>query len=332
MPRVGKKLELALGILNGTIGDYLARTGNGLATPMELVHEGEPLALRRDRLSRAYPNASGRVVVLLHGVMCTESVFDFPEGGDYGAFLARDFGVTPLYVRYNSGLAIASNGAAFADLLASLVREWPVPIEEILLLGYSMGGLVARSACHVASGPGYDWLRYVRRAIYVGTPHLGAPLERVGRAATKLLRAIGDPYAQLVGEIGDLRSDGVKDLGNADLRHEDRAPAAPHRAGVTLTLRDAAHPVPLLPSIQHYLIAGSLAAEPYLAAAAAAFFGDALVPLTSGTNGLRAARGIRALPPTNVKVLANMAHLTLAHHPDVYAQIREWCARPEEAR
>ena len=31
---MGKKLELALGILNGTIGDYLAQTGNGLATPM----------------------------------------------------------------------------------------------------------------------------------------------------------------------------------------------------------------------------------------------------------------------------------------------------------
>jgi pimeloyl-ACP methyl ester carboxylesterase len=313
---MGRKLENALGILNGTIGDYLARTGNGLATPMTFVHDGAPMAVRRDVLARAYPDATSRVVVLLHGIMCTETVWTLPEGGDYGAFLARDFGLTPLYIRYNSGLAIADNGVAFADLLESLINEWPVPVEEILLLGFSMGGLVARSACHVASGERYHWLPRVRRAIYVGTPHLGAPLERAGRTLTKVLRAVGDPYARLVAEIGDLRSLGMKDLGDANLRHEDRAPGR-----ADLALRDARHPVPLLPSIQHYLVAGSLAVHPQLAA----LFGDALVPLASGTNGLRASSGTLALPPGHVKVLADMGHMTLAHHPHVYAQIREWC-------
>ena len=318
-PVMGKKLELALAVLNGTIGDYLARTGNGLATPMELVQDGAPLPPTRDALARAYPGASGRVVVLLHGIMCTESVWELPEGGDYGAFLARDFGFTPLYVRYNSGLAIADNGVRLAELLESVSREWPVPLEEILLLGFSMGGLVARSACHVASGDRYHWLSLVRRAIYVGTPHRGAPLERGGRVLTKLLRAIPDPYAQLVGEIGDLRSGGMKDLGDADLRHEDRA------SKKSLALRDPQHPVPLLPGIQHYLVAASLAIDPWLAA----LFGDALVPLGSGTNGLRASPGTLALPPGHVKVLADMGHMTLAHHMDVYAQIRHWC---EESR
>jgi triacylglycerol lipase len=312
---MGKKLENALGIINGTIGDYLARTGNGLATPMGLVHAGQPLAVEREALAQAYPDASGRVVVLLHGVMCTEAVWELPAGGDYGAFLARDFGFSPLYVRYNSGLAIADNGLALAELAESLVAEWPRPIEEILLLGFSMGGLVARSACHVASAERFTWLPRVRRAIYVGTPHLGAPLERIGRTATKLLRAVGDPYARLVAEIGDLRSEGVKDLGDAHLRHEDRAGAE------SLALGDARHPVPLLPEIKHYLVAGSLASEPRLAA----LFGDALVPLASGTNGLRAAPGTLALPPGHVKVFADMGHMTLAHHRDVYAQIHEWC-------
>jgi hypothetical protein len=130
---------------------------------------------------------------------------------------------------------------------------------------------------------------------------------------------VPDPYARLIAEIGDLRSGGMKDLGDAHLRHEDRAPG---RTG--LSLRDARHPVPLLPSIQHYLVAGSLAVQPQLAA----LFGDALVPLASGTNGMRAERGTLALPPAHVKVLADMGHMTLAHHADVYAQIREWCEEP----
>ena len=313
---MGKKLESALGILNGTIGDYLARTGNGLATPMGLVHAGRPLPVLRGALAAAYPDARRRVVVLLHGIMCTETVWELPGGGDYGAFLARDFGYTPLYVRYNSGLAIAANGIALAELLEALLAEWPVPLEEILLLGFSMGGLVARSACHAASAERFHWVPRVKRAIYVGTPHLGAPLERLGRTATRMLHAVGDPYARLVAEIGDLRSDGIKDLGDADLRHEDRAGS---KSG--LALRDARHPVPLLPGIAHYLVAGSLANDPRLAA----LFGDALVPLASGTNGLRTEPGTRALPPGHVKVFADMGHMTLAHHEHVYAQIREWC-------
>jgi triacylglycerol lipase len=311
----GKKLELALGVLNGTIGDYLAQTGNGLATPMQLVVDGEPVDLERAALERAYPRARSRVVLLAHGLMCTESVWDIPGGGDYGAFLERDFGLSPLYLRYNSGLAIPDNGAQLAALLESLVAVWPVALEEILLLGFSMGGLVLRAACHQASAAGMRWLSLVRRAIYVGTPHLGAPYERIGRVLSKLASVVPDPFARLAAQIGDLRSDGIKDLGDADLRHEDRAR---RRVG---SLRDPEHPVPLLPDIQHYIVAGALSTDPRLAMV----FGDALVPMPSGTNGLRAEPGTLALPPRHVRVFAGTAHMTLAHDPRVYDQIREWC-------
>jgi len=311
---MGKKLELALGILNGTIGDYLAETRNGLATPMQLVVGGVPVTLDRTALERAFPDAASRVVVLAHGLMCTESVWDMPGGGDYGAFLEQDFGFTPLYLRFNSGLAIPDNGAELARLLESLLGAWPVAIDEILLLGFSMGGLVVRAACHQASVAGMRWLPLVRRAIYVGTPHLGAPYERIGRVLSKLASAVPDPFARLAAQIGDLRSDGIKDLGDADLRHEDRAR---RRVG---SLRDPEHPVPLLPGIQHYIVAGALSTDPRLAMV----FGDALVPMPSGTNGLRTEPGTLALPPRHVKVLAGTAHMTLAHDPLVYEQLREW--------
>jgi pimeloyl-ACP methyl ester carboxylesterase len=247
--------------------------------------------------------------------MCTESVWDLPGGGDYGAFLERDFGFTPLYLRYNSGLAIPDNGAELARLLEALLGVWPVALEEILLLGFSMGGLVVRAACHQASVAGMRWLSLVRRAFYVGTPHLGAPYERVGRVLAKLASAVPDPFARLAAQIGDLRSDGIKDLGDADLRHEDRAR---RRVG---SLRDPEHPVPLLPAIQHYIVAGALSTDPRLAMV----FGDALVPMGSGTNGLRTEPGTLALPPRHVKIFAGTAHMTLAHDPHVYEQLREWC-------
>jgi pimeloyl-ACP methyl ester carboxylesterase len=219
-------------------------------------------------------------------------------------------------------VAIARSGDDLAHLLEELALAYPVSIDEILLLGYSMGGLVLRSACHVAAEAGHAWLGKVRRAIYVGTPHLGAPLERAGRFVTALLRAIPDPYTRLVADLADVRSDGVKDLGDADLRHEDRA--APH---ARLSLRDRHHPVPLLPGIEHSLVAGALGDASRLAL----FFGDSVVPVGSATNGVTRTVADLALAPDHVRILPEQSHVSLAHDPSVYACIRAWCTDPPPA-
>lgn len=275
---MGKKLDFSLSILNGAIGDYLARTNNALATPMSFVD-----------LERAHQNATGRVAVLVHGLMCTETIWNLPTGDNYGSLLARDLGYTPLYLRYNTGLTLRENGASLHALLSALKQTYPLPIEELLLLGYSMGGLVIRSAAHLDASSENSWLPAVRRMIYVGTPHQGAPMERVGRFAAKLLGAIDDPYTRLVAEIADLRSSGVKDLGDADLP-------------------------PLLENIRHYLIAGTVSADPRIAS----IFGDGVVPQQSATSG-------NILPAEQIKIIAGLNHVDLAHDLKVYETIRGWC-------
>jgi len=326
---MGKKLELAIAILNGAVGDHLSRSDNGLATKMTCIAGGRELPMERAALTRTHPEATPRVAILVHGLMCTEDIWLHEDGSDYGSLLERDHGFTPLYLRYNSGLPIADNGVALALLLDRLVAEYPVPIEEIVPIGYSMGGLVVRSACHVASvareieGTALSnaWLPLVRRAIYVGTPHLGAPLERVGRFVSKVLRAVDDPYTQLAAELADLRSDGLKDLGDADLRHEDRARRLP-----SVSLRDPRHPVPLLPQIQHFLVAGSLSTDVRLASV----FGDSIVPVGSATDGSCIDVATFALPPSHVKIVSGASHVTLAHDAAVYEHLRTWCAPPQK--
>lgn len=313
---MGQKLDLALGVLNGAVGDYLVRTRNGLALDMAFHRAGAPVAVTRAALSAAHPEATPRVVVLVHGLMNTESIFAMRDGRDYGSLLRDDLGLTPLYVRYNSGQPIADNGAALSALLTALVAEYPVPLTEIVLLGYSMGGLVVRAATHAASVSDAPWLRLVRRALYVGTPHRGAPLERVGRVVSAVLQAIPDPYTRLIADIANLRSDGLKDLGDADLRHEDRALRT-----LRFTLRDERHPVPLLPTIAHHLVVGSLSAEPWVAA----LFGDGVVPVSSADGG--AALG-EALDPSRVRVFPGLGHGAIPRSLDVYAQLRAWCESP----
>jgi hypothetical protein len=315
---VGQKLEQSLAILNGMLGDHLARTGNGLATEFSFVHRGAPLPMDRSAFASAVPSPTPKVAVFVHGLMCTEQVWKMRDGSDYGSLLEQDLGVTPLYVRYNSGRAIAQNGAALADLLESLGAAYPQTIAEIVPIGFSMGGLVVRSACHVAKQKGHTWLSRVKRAIYIGTPHRGSPVERAGRLLVRTLRSVPDPYTRLIADIGDLRSLGLQNLGDRDLQHHDLDALA---MGGGVSLRDGRHPVPLLPEIQHYLIAGALATGPWLAL----WFGDALVPLSSATADACADIQTVTLPPDHVKIFHAFAHMRLAHDPAVYAQVRGFC-------
>jgi triacylglycerol lipase len=317
---LGQKLEQSLAILNGVLGDHLARTANGLSTALSFVSEGVPVTVDRATFARVIPRAKPKVAVLVHGLMCTEQVWKMSDGSDYGSLLERDLAVTPLYVRYNSGRAIADNGAALSDLLEALGDAYPSMIEEIVPIGFSMGGLVIRSACHAAQKKGHTWLSRVRRAIYIGTPHGGAPLERAGRLLVRVLRSVPDPYTRLIADIGDLRSLGLRNLGDGHV-HEDQN--ACQTAG-SISLRDRRHPVPLLPEIQHYLIAGALAADPRLAL----WFGDALVPLSSATADACGDVRTAMFPPDHVKVFHAFAHMRLAHDPAVYAQIRAFCEGP----
>lgn len=314
---MGSLLEQAIGALNGAVGDYLARTGNGLATELTLVKDGRPLPADAASLRAAYDGASPRVALLVHGLMCSEDIWSFDDGSDYGAMLQRDLGLCPLYLRYNSGLSIPENGASLSGLLDRLLEAFPTPIESLVLIGYSMGGLVVRSACHDAKERNRPWLSRVERAIYVGTPHLGAPLERAGRVLSRLLHSVDDPTTRLAATLAELRSDGIKDLGDADLRHEDRARRVP-----TFSLRDPRHPVPLLDEFPHFLVAGSRFDDRWTRT----LFGDLVVTLPSATDGRW--HHDAAHPIDGVAFVDRTNHVALAHDARVYEHLLRFCGDP----
>ncbi|MCG8455777.1 MAG: GPI inositol-deacylase, partial [Holophagales bacterium] len=168
--------------VNGLCGDHLHRTGNPLAIEMSLRLDGREVSLLDPGRAFIETRGSGpgqRMLLLVHG-LCLNDRHWSREGHDHGAALAADFGFSPLYLRYNSGRPVAANGRDLASLLEVLDQRWPIAVDEIVMLGHSMGGLVARSACHEAEAAGHGWLPKLRKMIFLGTPHLGAPLEKGG--------------------------------------------------------------------------------------------------------------------------------------------------------
>ena len=192
----GPYREAAVALLNGVCGDHLENSGNPLAIPLELrvflpMKDGSDPADQAANPLTLYPGSTphafdtvgfeptGKILVLAHGLCMNDRHWSW-EGHNHGQVLADAFDYTPVYLRYNSGRHISTNGHEFATGLEQLVADWPVPVESLTLVGFSMGGLVTRSALQIAERERLDWLGEVDRVAYVGTPHHGAAMERGG--------------------------------------------------------------------------------------------------------------------------------------------------------
>jgi hypothetical protein len=307
--------EALVAALNGVLGDHLAETDNPLAVTMRLRRAGAPLELRREALLAAVPRATGKIVVLVHGSSMNDLQWT-RQGHDHGAALERDLGYTAVYLHYNSGLHVSTNGRAFANLLEALCAAWPVPIEELLLLSHSMGGLVCRSAHLAAAGAGHRWPSLPARMIFLGTPHHGAPLERGGNWVDKILGLT--PYSRPLARLGQIRSAGVTDLRFGSVRDEDWAARDRFEHG-----GDPRRPAPLPEGVACYAIAGTTAAAP-----GDALPGDTLVPLDSALGRHARPEMTLAFPEERRWVGFGVKHLELLSRPEVYAVLRGWLSVP----
>ena len=286
--------ELSLrSVLNAVVGDRLEASGSGLAHAMGFHSDRGPLSAA-DRAG-----LGERLCVFVHGLACDEQSWlqpsqAWPDPTDhYGSQLARELGITSIYLRYNTGLAISDNAAQLAQQLEQLTQDAP-QVRELVLIGHSMGGLVARAAHALATQQGMLWVQRSDLLVCLGSPHQGAPLEKLGHAVAGALGMFD--VTQPLGRIADVRSTGIKDL-----RHGVAGQAA---APGKLALR---------------FVAGSLADEAHGPAGALVgkLLGDGLVRSASASD--------EGLDGDVERVeLAGIGHMALLNHPRVYALLRGW--------
>jgi pimeloyl-ACP methyl ester carboxylesterase len=296
--------DVYVSIVNGVYGDHLARTDNPLAIEMRLLHDDVTLDSTNPVshfacAGRAAP--TGKLLVFVHGLCMSVQQWS-NEGYSHGAALADAFGYTPLYLRYNSGLHVADNGGLFAELLEGLLAGWPCRVDELTIVGHSMGGLVARSACLAAREQGHRWPAQLKNLVFLGTPHHGAPLERGGHGLDYLLDL--SPYSAPFTRLGKSRSAGIRDLRHGTIT------SAPHRF------------VSLPSGVNCYAVAASLGGRANVLADH--LIGDGLVPLNSALGRHADRKRSLQLPKAHAWVGYQMGHLELLHRPEVYAQLRSW--------
>ena len=309
---------LVVAALTGLMGDRLETEGSDLHEPMAARVGGRAVGLDPESLRTAYPEATGSIVVFLHGLMESEfswSVGAGPEGETYAGRLRDELGFTPVELRYNTGRHISENGLELADLLERLAAAWPVEVERVALVGHSMGGLVARSACHQAAERGDDWPRRAGHVVSLGSPHLGAPLAQGVHWASAALHAV--PETRPLASLLRRRSAGIRDLRQGSLVDADWRERDPD------ALRAAAcQEIPLLDGATHCFVAATVLPDPRHPLSR--LVGDYLV-LEASASGRGRDRRIPFEAERGL-VIGGTHHIALLNHPEVYERLRDWLA------
>jgi pimeloyl-ACP methyl ester carboxylesterase len=310
-PSSSAEKDAFLSILNGVLGDYLAANHPALAIPMRFRRNGEKL---HDAEVFSNPNKpQAKTVILIHGLCMNDRQWN-RNGHDHGSAIERYFGWNPVYMHYNTGRHVSENGK---DLAKELHQRWEKSPQKqpFVFVTHSMGGLVARSACFYAQKMGFPWVEYVEKMVFLGTPHQGAPLERLGNTFENILNL--HSYTAPFQALGKIRSAGITDLRHGNITDEDW-----NTADRFEPLGDTRQPVPLPTHIQCYTLAAALQSStdsPF-----SAFSTDELVPVKSALGISENPKHHLNFVPEHQRTIYNCSHLGLLNHTDVFDQIKIW--------
>jgi hypothetical protein len=175
-----------------------------------------------------------------------------------------------------------------------------------------MGGLVARSACHVAETNGLAWRQTLRKLVCLGTPHHGSPVERGGSLIHGLIGI--SRYSAPIARLAQIRSAGVTDMRFGYVSDE-------HWQGQDRFARaaDCRRELALPAGVECFAMAATTAKE-----SRDKLPGDGLVPVESALGRHEQPELTLQFPEAHTWVALGTGHLDVLHRPEVYNKLQEW--------
>ena len=306
------KREAALALLNGLMGDRLHASNNPFAGAMSFRCRDQALNWQN---SPAMPAASGKVLLMIHGLCLNDNHWRKDDAPGHAEALAAQLGYTTVFLRYNSGQHISQNGRELAAQLEHLVAHWPTQIKELSIVAHSMGGLLARSAVHYAQEGDLLWPEQLKNLVFLGTPHHGAPLERGGNWLDLILSSTS--FTRPFTALGRLRSAGITDLRyghvvDEDWQGQDRFELKP----------DTRLVVPLPGHVACYTVAATIISS--RGSLAERLGGDGLVPLHSALGQHDNKERQLQFDEASQFIAHNTNHMELLSSPEVTRQLLHW--------
>jgi pimeloyl-ACP methyl ester carboxylesterase len=310
--RIGAGIRAAA---NALWGDEFERRSSPMHTELS-IHDtnGAPVAADHAALTSTFEKPTARLAVLLHGLGKTERCWN-TKASDEGSIaglpkMLEADGFTPILVRYNSGRRVSDNGEALAALLEETTMNWPTAVDEIVLIGHSMGGLVARSSLYSGRSADHDWIYSVNHVVALATPHFGSPIEKGAHVASQLLTTAA--VTRSLGGFINGRSAGIKDMRHGSIHATDHSEDSESSEGGRIVVAP-----PIKGIRQHHAVGVVTDSTSH---PLGILVGDLVVRVNSAT-GVSSTGHVAS---ANVRVFGGLDHLGLLHDASVHTQIREW--------
>lgn len=162
-----------------------------------------------------------KLVLLIPGLFCDETLWENEaENSNLKIVsLLRELGYYPVFIRFNPGLHISSNGKKLSHLLGGFCKY--LESEKLNVISYSQGGLIFRSALYYEREFNYKWREKIAKVLFISSPDRGSYLEKIGFWIGFLFEISPNLALKIIGMLGNLRSDGIKDLSHGIIREED---------------------------------------------------------------------------------------------------------------
>jgi len=169
-----------------------------------------------------------KIILFIPGLFTDESlwldrILTIDNRNIISSGIADDYkrrGYYPIFIRFNHGKHISDNGKELLLLLTDLLSK--DSSLKLNIFCYSIGCLVFRSTLYYArENLSEISIKNIDKVIFISSPDGGSYLEKAGFWATFLMERAPTLAIQLIGMIGNLRSDAIKDLSHGVIREED---------------------------------------------------------------------------------------------------------------
>jgi hypothetical protein len=319
--------QLGQSLLNGMIGEYLEKENNPLAIQMGFFHQSQKLSLDCQLAQQLDCPLSNKVVIFVHGLTNLETVWDYPAEGssnasivnhyidvcfspvnktspeNYGKKLQEEFGFTPFYLRYNTGLSLEKNGRNFSAQLSKLFKNYPIKIDDLMLIGFSMGGGLLSHAQYSAQKNNQAWLKVLSKCMYLGDSSENSLLANILQLSGDFLRHTPIRYINFLADWFDYRS---KRLQTNENKEND----------FDLKRRRSREFALFVESSRHYFVNGNLTRK------GQNIYNRSIEDLNPKQKNSDSSR---ATPPRSQSVhLEGISPIRLAHSNRVYSLISRW--------
>lgn len=205
--------------VSSVVGDSFA----GLVTTSEIQasfrSEGKDVGVEKVLEDWKRSNRK-KIMICVPGLFCDESLWT-KNGEPSLAKTMEEEGYFPVFLRFNPGLHISDNGKKLLALLKSFLEHPDVRDLKADYISYSQGGLILRSAFYLAKQEAPEFSKRIGKVLFISSPDGGSYIEKAGFWLGLGAEAFPVFPVQLIGFIGNQRSDAMKDLSHGIIREED---------------------------------------------------------------------------------------------------------------